>query len=125
MRLIEYPIGLVESVGTEYGKQMFDMVLMENYGHAGPIFLRHIISKLPEVLAKLESTQAKIDRELKLLPRERFWSATIAANLVGAIYANRPITNTYVNINVPAQVNVRYGSNSGSNGRTPVLEGGP
>ena len=87
MRLIEYPIGLVESVGTEYGKQMFDMVLMENYGHAGPIFLRHIISKLPEVLAKLESTQAKIDRELKLLPRERFWSATIAANLVGAIYA--------------------------------------
>lgn len=87
MRLIEYPIGLVESVGSEYGKQMFDMVLMENYGHAGPIFLRHIISKLPEVLAKLESTQAKIDRELKLLPRERFWSATIAANLVGAIYA--------------------------------------
>jgi hypothetical protein len=87
MRLIEYPIGLVESVGTEYGKQMFDMALLENYGHAGPVYLRYIISKLPEVLAKLESTQAKIDRELKLLPRERFWSATIAANLVGGIYA--------------------------------------
>jgi hypothetical protein len=87
MRLIEYPIGLVESVGTEYGKQMFDMVLLENYGHAGPVYLRHTLSKLPEVVAKLESTQAKIDRELKLLPRERFWSATIAANLVGGIYA--------------------------------------
>jgi hypothetical protein len=74
-------------VGTEYGKQMFDMALLENYGHAGPVYLRYIISKLPEVLAKLESTQAKIDRELKLLPRERFWSATIAANLVGGIYA--------------------------------------
>jgi hypothetical protein len=87
MRLMEYPIGLVEAVGTEYGKQMFDTVLLENYGHAGPIYLRHIISKLPEVLAKLKDTQTKIDRELKLLPRERFWSATIAANLVGAIYA--------------------------------------
>lgn len=87
MRLIEYPIGLVESVGTEYGKHMFDKVLLENYGHAGPIYIRHILSKLPEVLDKLESTQAKIDRELKLLPRERFWSSTIAANLVGAIYA--------------------------------------
>lgn len=87
MRLIEYPIGLVESVGTEYGKHMFDKVLLENYGHAGPVYIRHILSKLQEVLDKLESTQAKIDRELKLLPRERFWSATIAANLVGAIYA--------------------------------------
>jgi hypothetical protein len=77
----------IEAVGTEYGKQMFDTVLLENYGHAGPIYLRHIISKLPEVLAKLKDTQTKIDRELKLLPRERFWSATIAANLVGAIYA--------------------------------------
>jgi hypothetical protein len=89
MRLIEYPIGLVESVGTEYGKQMFDKVLMENYGHAGPLYIRHVISKLTEVLAKLESTQAKLDRELKLLPRERFWSATIAANLVGGIYAKQ------------------------------------
>lgn len=87
MRLIEYPIGLVDAVGSEYGKHMFDKVLMENYGHAGPIYLRHILSKLPEVVSKLESTQAKIDRELKLLPRERFWSATIAANLVGAIFA--------------------------------------
>lgn len=87
MRLIEYPIGLVDSLGTEYGKQMFDKVLLENYGHAGPIFLRHVLSKLPEVLEKLESTQAKLDRELKLLPRERFWSATIAANLVAGLYA--------------------------------------
>jgi len=87
MRLIEYPIGLVDSLGTEYGKQMFDKVLLENYGHAGPIFIRHVLSKLPEVLEKLESTQAKLDRELKLLPRERFWSATIAANLVAGLYA--------------------------------------
>jgi hypothetical protein len=87
MRLIEYPIGLVEAVGSEYGKHMFDKVLVENYGHAGPLYIRHILSKLPEVLSKLESTQHKIDRELKLMPRERFWSATIAANLVGGIYA--------------------------------------
>lgn len=87
MRLIEYPIGLVDAVGSEYGKHMFDKVLLENYGHAGPKYLRYILGKLPEVIHKLESTQAKIDRELKLLPRERFWSATIAANLVGAIFA--------------------------------------
>lgn len=87
MRLIEYPIGLVEAVGSEYGKHMFDKVLVENYGHAGPVFLRHILGKLPEVISKLESSQAKIDRELKLLPRERFWSATIAANLVGGLFA--------------------------------------
>jgi hypothetical protein len=89
MRLIEYPIGLVDQVGTEYGKQIFDRVLLENYGHAGTVYLRHVLGKLAAVLDKLESTQAKIDRELKLLPRERFWSATIAANLVGGIYARQ------------------------------------
>ncbi len=89
MRLIEYPIGLVEAVGSEYGKHMFDKVLMENYGHAGPIYIRYILSILPEVLSKLENTQYKLDRELRLLPRERFWSATVAANLVGALYARR------------------------------------
>lgn len=89
MRLIEYPIDLAEIVNTEETKNMFDRVLLANYGHAGPIYLRFLISNMNYVVNKCIETQAKIDRELKLLPKERFWSATMAANLVGGLMAKK------------------------------------
>lgn len=89
MRLIEYPIDLPENYSTEEAKNLFDQVLFANYGHAGPIFLRFVIGNMDYVVNKCLETQAKIDRELKLLPKERFWSATIAANLVGGLMAKK------------------------------------
>lgn len=89
MRLIEYPIDLADIVDTEETKNMFDRVLLANYGHAGPIYLRFLISNMEYVVNKCIETQAKIDRELKLLPKERFWSATMAANLVGGLMAKK------------------------------------
>jgi hypothetical protein len=89
MRLFEYPIGLVEEVGTDTGKQLFDAVLMENYGHAGPIYIRYVLNNLETVKKLCAFTQSKIDEELGLLPKERFWSATIAANIVGGIIARK------------------------------------
>lgn len=87
MRLIEYPVGLVETVSTAEAKMLFDTVLMNNYGHAGPIFLRYVLSNLEHVVALCTRIQAKIDREVGLLPKERFWSATVAANIVGGMIA--------------------------------------
>lgn len=89
MRLIEYPIDLVDIINTEETKHLFDQVLFQNYGHAGPIYLRFLISNMDYVVNKCLETQAKIDRELQLLPKERFWSATIAANLVGGLMAKK------------------------------------
>lgn len=87
MRLIEYPIGLVDSINTAHAKHLFDQVLFSNYGHAGPIFIRHVISHMDYVIDKCLATQAKIDRELQLMPKERFWSATVASNIVGGTLA--------------------------------------
>ena len=87
MRLIEYPIGLVEAINTADAKEKFDTVLFENYGHAGPVYLRYILANMEYVLNKLKEVQSKIDRELELLPKERFWSATIAVNIVGGLMA--------------------------------------
>ena len=87
MRLIEYPIGLVDTVNTAHGKNLFDQVLFVNYGHAGPIYLRYVLANMEYVVNKCHEMQAKIDRELQLVPKERFWSATIAANLVGGMLA--------------------------------------
>lgn len=89
MRLIEYPIDLVQAVNTEEAKELFDQVLFNNYGHAGPIFIRYVLANMEQVKAFCLRIQAKIDRELGLMPKERFWSATLAANIVGGIIASK------------------------------------
>jgi hypothetical protein len=89
MRLIEYPVNLVDSIATTDGKEMFDQVLLNNYGHAGPIYLRYVLNNMEEVMNFCNQMQSKIDRELDLLPKERFWSATMAANISGGILAKR------------------------------------
>ena len=89
MRLIEYPIGLVDVVNTAEGKNLFDQVLFANYGHAGPIYLRYVLKNMEYVVGKCLQMQSKIDRELQLLPKERFWSATVAANIEAGILAKK------------------------------------
>jgi hypothetical protein len=89
MRLIEYPIGLVEAINTAHAKNLFDQVLFSNYGHAGPIYLRYVLKNMEYVVGKCLQMQSKIDRELQLLPKERFWSATVAGNIEGGILAKQ------------------------------------
>ena len=91
MRLIEYKINYVgdNPISTEVAKKMFDHQLMENYGHAGDVYLQHILGNMEEVVASLQGIQKKIDDELKLTQRERFWSAVLASNITGGLIAKR------------------------------------
>lgn len=83
MRIIEYSLDYCDAIDTETGKQMFDHQLMENYGHAGDIYARYIVENYEEVKHLYLTIQNKIDTHLKLTQRERFWSATVAANITG------------------------------------------
>lgn len=83
MRVIEYPFPYTDAIETEVGKEMFDHQLMENYGHAGDIYARYLLTNFEEVKGVYASVQAMVDRDLKLTQRERFWSAVIAANITG------------------------------------------
>jgi hypothetical protein len=87
MRLIEYRVHDSDSISTEEGKEMFDHQLMDNYGHAGPIFIQYLLENMEEVLEGCMSIQSRLDRELRLTQRERFWSAAVAANITGGFIA--------------------------------------
>ena len=87
-RIIEYSLDYSDAIDTETGKQMFDHQLMENYGHAGDIYARYILENYKEVKNLYLTIQNKIDTRLKLTQRERFWSATVAANITGIYIAN-------------------------------------
>lgn len=89
MRLIEYKIGYSDAIPTDFAKEMFDHQLLENYGHAGTIFIQWVINNLEEVKNTLKAVQVKIDRELKFTQKERFWSAKLAANITGGMIACR------------------------------------
>ena len=89
MRLIEYEIKPSSIIDSETGKNMFDDVLFHNYGHAGAIYMEWIFNNMEEVANTCAEIQARFDRELRLAPKERFWSATVAANIVGGLIARR------------------------------------
>ena len=89
MRLLEYKIDYTTAIDQVLAKQMFDHQLMENYGWAGERYAQWLVNNLEEAKRTCLEIQAKIDRELKLTQRERFWSALLASNITGGIIARK------------------------------------
>jgi len=89
MRLLEYKIEGNGLISEEEAKQAFDLDLLENYGHAGDIYIQWVLRNLEEVKATCLRTQSVVDKKLKLTQRERFWSAVVAANITGGLIAKR------------------------------------
>ena len=87
MRMLEYKIEYSDALDMEMAKRMFDHQLMENYGHAGVIYADYLVRNKDSIIHTIKQVQAKLDREMKLTQRERFWSAVIAANIVGGLIA--------------------------------------
>ena len=87
MRLIEYKIEYSNAIDPAYAKDMFDHQLKENYGHAGDVYVAWLVSNLEEAVQTARNIQFKIDKELQLTQRERFWSAATAANIAGGLIA--------------------------------------
>ena len=89
MRMIEYNIEATDVIDPTHAKNMFDHQLMENYGHAGDIYGTWLVNNLEEAKNTALAVQSRLDRELKLTPRERVWSAVISANLTGGLIARQ------------------------------------
>lgn len=87
MRLIEYKIDYSGAIDVAYAKQMFDHQLKNNFGHAGDIYAKWLVENLEEAKNTVLGIQLKIDKELRLSQRERFWSAVVAANITGGLIA--------------------------------------
>jgi len=87
MRLLEYTINYSDAVPTDIAKEMFDHQLFNNYGHAGDIYTSWLVGNLEEAMRTVRDVQRKLDTEMKLTQRERFWSAVVAANITGGLIA--------------------------------------
>ena len=89
MRIMEYKIDYTTALEQSYAKEMFDHQLLNNYGHAGPIYADYLIKNRDEVISDVLKTQSNVDLELKITQRERFWSSVVACNLASGRIAKR------------------------------------
>tara|TARA_R110000822_G_scaffold579_5_gene2579 strand:+ start:3557 stop:6400 length:2844 start_codon:yes stop_codon:yes gene_type:complete len=89
MRLVEYKIDQSDILEPAFAKEMFDHQLKDNYGHAGVIYAQWLVNNLEEARNLVATIQTKIDREMSLTPRERFWSAVLASNIAGGLIAKK------------------------------------
>lgn len=87
MRLLEYAIHPSNIIPTQVAKHMFDHQLKENYGHAGEIYCSYLVNNLEDTISNLMAIQEKIDKEMRLTAKERFWSAVISCNITGGLIA--------------------------------------
>jgi len=61
--------------------------LAENYGHAGPIFIQHVLKNKAEVKKQLQDNRSALITELNAEPQERFWVAQGATVYTGCALA--------------------------------------
>jgi len=87
MRVFEYDIAPNEIISVAEGKEIFDHVLNENYGHAGEIYISYLVNNLESSIALLKKVQARIDRDVQVSAKERYWSSTAACNIAGGLIA--------------------------------------
>ena len=88
MRVIEYEIPPVKLLSKEEADDIYPK-LYANYGHAGRIYIRDLVSNLEERLEEVRQIQKIIDKKVGFTNRERFWSGVAACNIAGALFARR------------------------------------
>jgi hypothetical protein len=86
MRLIEFTVNRTSNLTKEEADDIFQQ-MYEHYGHAGPIFFEYVLKNKELVLETLRTVQKKIDKLVGLESRERYYSATAAANITGGLIA--------------------------------------
>lgn len=88
MRLIEYEIPETKLLTKAEADDIYPK-LYSNYGHAGRVYIRDLVSNLEERIAEVKEVQRIIDQKIGFTNRERFWSGIAACNIAGALFAKR------------------------------------
>lgn len=88
MRVLEFGVSKMDDLSKAQSDEMFNP-MYENYGIAGELFIRYVITNLPEVKRLLAMVQRKFDRAAGFTQRERFWSATAACALTAGIITKK------------------------------------
>ena len=83
LRILEYRLPHVRKHNAVEFRIGVDVALMQHYGHAGRVYLRHILAHMDDIKARLAAVLERLDARYQFKPEERVWSAIIATNMLG------------------------------------------
>lgn len=89
LRIVEVEISADRSLTKEQSDELFEHVLMDNYGVACDELLQHYVAYLPEMKELLRKTQLEFDKDANLSQKQRFYSAGAAMAFAGGIMAKK------------------------------------
>jgi len=94
MRMLEYRIDLTNNLNKAKADSVFSK-LHTNYGHAMAVYMAYVVENLPAVIETIKRVQNKIDKDVGMDSRDRFWSGTAACNIAGGIIAQNLNLHSY------------------------------
>ena len=74
---------------TKEETDVFSSCLQDNYGHAGKVYIKHVMENLDEVRKLIRQVQEKVDMKANLTAENRYWSVLVACTLTGIILAKQ------------------------------------
>ena len=74
---------------TKEETDIFSTCLQNNYGHAGKVYIKHVMENMEEVQKLIRQVQEKVDLKAGLTAENRYWSVLVACTLTGIILAKR------------------------------------
>ena len=80
---------IFDSVKDKETTDAFENGLLNNYGHAGIIYVQYIMRNLQACQQLVMDVQKRVDKLAELTSENRFWSATIAATISGLLIAKK------------------------------------
>ena len=84
MRVFEYHIRTESHKMTKHEAEDIFSKLQDNYGHAGEVFMAHVVANQEEVKRKIIKWQRKFDIAAEVPNQERYWSSIVGVTLAGA-----------------------------------------
>ena len=88
MRILEFNVSKNDNMSKAESDEAFNG-MYENYGVAGDVFMRYVLTNLPEVINMLGKIQRKFDKAAGITQRERYWSAVAACALTAGLITKK------------------------------------
>lgn len=86
-RVVELTLSADKTLSKEEAIELFDIKLMNNYGHAGRVFMQYVVKNKDKIVADVRAMQVALTKHVKAGNRERYWIALMAIGYVAAIHS--------------------------------------
>lgn len=86
-RIFEFPLNSHQHKLSKREAEVMFSPLSRNYGHAGKLYVKHILNNLPRVKQMIEDMRHEIDDRVNAIGPERYWTIAVCVNLVGGLLA--------------------------------------